>query len=73
MALAQPLDQLDAVDAGHAVVDDKAAAQGKIGVGQHRIGTGVEANAEALHLEGEFQGRPDGGIVIDEQYDFRHR
>ena len=69
---AQLVDQFDAIDCRHPVVDDQAAAFRQVGGRQHGLGTVVELDVEALDFEGEFQGRSHGGIVIHNNYGFRH-
>ena len=67
IAVAQGIDQLQAVHDGHAVVDDETAAARQIEVGQQRLRPRIEADPEAFDLERELERAADGGVVVDDQ------
>ena len=67
IAFAQRVDQLQPVHDGHAVVDDEAAAARQILVGQQRLRSRIEADAEAFDLERELERAADGGVVVDDK------
>ena len=64
---AQQIDQLEAVDVGHPVVDHQAGPRGQVAVRQKRRRTVVDPDAKTLHFEGELERRAHGGIVIDDK------
>lgn len=63
----EPVHEIDAIHPRHREIDDEAACPGEIAVRKELSASLIEARLQAFQLQGELQGLPHGGIIVDEE------